>query len=158
MKYGLPHPDPVVETNSLASVEPPDIVYRPRLPEYIIAEGHLSALQLESVVYAGQRHSITLKSGERAGFFIGDGPGVGKGRTIAGIILDCFLHEHKRALWLSVSSDLKEDAERDLYDLGPAAENIKVHLLQKVRRSHSNNLCLLSFSVHTHCAIKILSD
>lgn len=32
-----------------------------------------------------------LPSGERAGFFIGDGAGVGKGRQISGIILDNFV-------------------------------------------------------------------
>ncbi len=29
-----------------------------------------------------------MPDGERAGFFIGDGAGVGKGRQIAGVILD----------------------------------------------------------------------
>ena len=38
--------------------------------------GSLSALQLESVVYACQRHQQTLPDGSRAGFFIG-GPPVG---------------------------------------------------------------------------------
>jgi hypothetical protein len=51
--------------------------------------GQLSSLQLESVVYAGQRHQCFLPDGKtRAGFFIGDGAGVGKGRQISGIIYD----------------------------------------------------------------------
>lgn len=37
-----------------------------------IAKG-LSALQLEAVVYACQRHEQRLPDGSRAGFFIGDG-------------------------------------------------------------------------------------
>lgn len=45
---------------------------------------------------------------------VGDGAGVGKGRTIAGIIFENFLKGRKRALWVSVSNDLKYDAERDL--------------------------------------------
>ena len=41
-------------------------------------------MQLESIVYACQRHERMLPDKQRAGFFIGDGAGVGKGRTIAG--------------------------------------------------------------------------
>jgi hypothetical protein len=35
-------------------------------------------------VYASQQHEQFLPDGTRAGFLIGDGAGVGKGRTIAG--------------------------------------------------------------------------
>lgn len=83
LDFGMPHPDPVVETASLASVEPPDITYQLHLDD-LVASGGLSALQLESIVYACQRHEQALPDGQRAGFFIGDGAGVGKGRTIAG--------------------------------------------------------------------------
>lgn len=83
LAFGLPHPDPVVETASLASVEPPDITYELHLDD-LVASGGLSALQLESIVYACQRHATVLPDAQRAGFFIGDGAGVGKGRTIAG--------------------------------------------------------------------------
>ena len=50
----------------------------------------------------------------RAGFLVGDGAGVGKGRTIAGIILENYLHGRNKAIWVSISNDLKYDAERDL--------------------------------------------
>lgn len=83
LAFGVPHPDPVVETASLASVEPPDITYELHLDD-LVASGGLSALQLESIVYACQRHATVLPDAQRAGFFIGDGAGVGKGRTIAG--------------------------------------------------------------------------
>lgn len=39
-----------------------------------------------------------------AGFFIGDGAGVGKGRQIAGIILDNYVRGRRRAVWLSTST------------------------------------------------------
>ena len=39
-----------------------------------------------------------------AGFFIGDGAGVGKGRQIAGIILDNYARGRRRAVWLSTST------------------------------------------------------
>ncbi|OWK14146.1 hypothetical protein Celaphus_00000378, partial [Cervus elaphus hippelaphus] len=72
--------------------------------------------------YVGHQHETFLPNGDRAGFLIGDGAGVGKGRTIAGIIYENYLLSRKRALWFSVSNDLKYDAERDLRDIG--AKNI----------------------------------
>jgi P-loop containing NTP hydrolase pore-1 len=84
LSFGCQHPDPVVETASLAAVEPPDITYELGIRELADA-GVLSALQLESITYACQRHEQHLPDGSRAGFFIGDGAGVGKGRTIAGL-------------------------------------------------------------------------
>lgn len=61
----------------------------------------------------------------------GDGAGVGKGRTIAGIIFENFLKGRKKAIWVSVSNDLKYDAERDLSDVG-AGGKIEVYPLNKV--------------------------
>lgn len=83
LHVGAPHPDPVVETASLAAVEPPDITYQLHLDDLIRGKV-LSGLQLESIVYACQRHEQLLPDNSRAGMFIGDGAGVGKGRTIAG--------------------------------------------------------------------------
>lgn len=45
----------MVETASLAAVEPPDVTYELHLDDQI-EEGTLSGLQLESIVYACQRH------------------------------------------------------------------------------------------------------
>ncbi|CAK1552377.1 unnamed protein product [Leptosia nina] len=131
LKIGRKHPDPVVETASLSSVEPVDVTYKPTLPDETIRGGLLSALQLEAVVYASQAHEHMLPDGTRAGFLIGDGAGVGKGRTIAGIIFENFLRGRKRAIWVSVSNDLKYDAERDLRDIG--ASYIEVHSLSKFK-------------------------
>lgn len=130
LRAGLPHPDLVVETSSLASVSPPDVRYQQAIPDLVVDEGRLSALQLEAVIYASQQHSCRLPSGERAGYLIGDGAGVGKGRTLAGVIFENFLRGRKRALWFSVSADLKYDSERDLADIG--ATKIKVHALNKL--------------------------
>uniref|UniRef100_A0A665U7D1 Protein strawberry notch homolog 1 n=1 Tax=Echeneis naucrates TaxID=173247 RepID=A0A665U7D1_ECHNA len=129
LKIGLRHPDPVVETSSLSSVSPPDVWYRLSIPEEAIDRGCLSALQLEAITYAAQQHETFLPSGDRAAYLIGDGAGVGKGRTIAGIIYENYLLGRKRSLWFSVSNDLKYDAERDLRDIG--AKNIQVHSLNK---------------------------
>ncbi|XP_027137845.1 protein strawberry notch homolog 1 isoform X4 [Larimichthys crocea] len=131
LKVGLRHPDPVVETSSLSSVNPPDVWYRLSIPEEVIDRGCLSALQLEAITYAAQQHETFLPSGDRAAYLIGDGAGVGKGRTIAGVIYENYLLGRKRSLWFSVSNDLKYDAERDLRDIG--AKNIQVHALNKFK-------------------------
>lgn len=55
---------------------------------------------------------------------------MGKGRTIAGIIFENYLRGRKRAIWISVSNDLKYDAERDLKDIG--ATKLDIHALNKV--------------------------
>ena len=55
-------------------------------------KGTLSSLQLESVVYAWMKFECRLAAGHRAGFFLGDGAGVGKGRQIAGLV-----YQHYRA-------------------------------------------------------------
>eukprot|EP00898_Chlorokybus_atmophyticus_P004114 jgi/Chlat1/4703/Chrsp3S00444 len=126
---GKPHPDPVVETSSLSAVEPPDVTYRPVISDEIAETGALSALQLEAVVYACQRHEQVLPSNQRGGFFLGDGAGVGKGRTVAGLVKENWKMGRRRGIWLSVGSDLKYDASRDLEDLNAA--EIPVHALNK---------------------------
>ncbi|XP_040053264.2 protein strawberry notch homolog 1 isoform X1 [Gasterosteus aculeatus] len=131
LKIGQRHPDPVVETSSLSSVNPPDVWYRLSISEEVIDRGCLSALQLEAITYAAQQHETFLPSGDRAAYLIGDGAGVGKGRTIAGVIYENYLLGRKRSLWFSVSNDLKYDAERDLRDIG--AKNIQVHSLNKFK-------------------------
>ncbi|XP_069901464.1 protein strawberry notch homolog 2 isoform X3 [Globicephala melas] len=128
-KLGKQHPDRVVETSTLSSVPPPDITYTLALASS--DSGALSALQLEAITYACQQHEVLLPGGQRAGFLIGDGAGVGKGRTVAGIILENYLRGRKKALWFSVSNDLKYDAERDLRDI--AAPGIAVHALSKIK-------------------------
>ncbi|XP_075831666.1 protein strawberry notch homolog 2 isoform X2 [Microtus pennsylvanicus] len=128
-KIGKQHPDRVVETSTLSSVPPPDITYTLALPTS--DNGTLSALQLEAITYACQQHEVLLPSGQRAGFLIGDGAGVGKGRTVAGIIVENYLRGRKKALWFSASNDLKYDAERDLRDI--EAPGIAVHALSKIK-------------------------
>ncbi|XP_028258834.1 strawberry notch homolog 2b isoform X3 [Parambassis ranga] len=128
---GISHPDIVVETNTLSSVPPPDITYTLSIPESTISSGMLSALQLEAIIYACQQHEVILQNKQRAGFLIGDGAGVGKGRTVAGIILENYLKGRKKALWFSISNDLKFDAQRDLKDID--APNIPVHALNKIK-------------------------
>ncbi|MCY4502476.1 MAG: strawberry notch family protein [Alphaproteobacteria bacterium] len=54
----------------------------------------------------------------RRGWMLGDGTGCGKGREVAAIILDNWLNDRTRALWLSESDKLVEDARRDWTSIG----------------------------------------
>ncbi|XP_071551704.1 protein strawberry notch homolog 1 isoform X1 [Panulirus ornatus] len=137
LKVGIKHPDQVVETASMSSVEPPDVWYEMDIPDSSIDTGKLSALQLESITYAAQQHEHFLPDGTRAGFLIGDGAGVGKGRTIAGIIYENYIKGRKKSIWVSVSNDLKYDAERDLKDIGSG--HISVYFLSKMKYGKINS-------------------
>jgi len=60
----------------------------------------------------------------RRGWMLGDGTGAGKGRQVAAIVLDHWLRGRKRALWLSQSDKLVEDARRDWIALGGAEADV----------------------------------
>ncbi|MHC0068001.1 strawberry notch-like NTP hydrolase domain-containing protein [Nostoc sp. UIC 10890] len=146
IKDALPHPSLLCESAALALVSPPAPTYKPHLPSNIITQGLLSEAQLESVIYAGQAHceflsgsyivddswdNVTVAAqGEenavrfRCGWFLGDGTGAGKGRQCAGIILDNWCQERRKAIWVSKSSALIEDARRDWCALGGSEKDI----------------------------------
>lgn len=109
-----PHPANISESAAMSAIEAPKITYKPNIQQSIIEKGVLSDVQLEAVTYAGQSHSQTLPNGETRGFFLGDGTGVGKGRTITGIILDNFNSGRKKAVWISENKGLVPDAKRDV--------------------------------------------
>jgi hypothetical protein len=135
-----PHPTKLVQSAAMASVRAPSPAYRPLLPKRLIAEGILSDAQIETIIYAGDAHAEMLagryrvdesldtlalaKDGDaeavqfRKGFFLGDGTDSGKGRQAAGIILDNWLRGRRKAVWISKSDKLIEDAQRDWSALG----------------------------------------
>ena len=118
LTYGPPHIEHVVESASLACVSPTDVTYTTLLPAEVLSSGVLSRVQLEAVIYVLQQHEKILPSRVRAGFFIGDGTGVGKGRELAAIIWENWLRGRRRAVWFTCNTDLTVDARRDLDDIG----------------------------------------
>ena len=133
-----PHPTKLVQSAAMASVAPPKPSYRPMLPADICQR--LSDAQLETVIYAGEAHADHLAGAWavdehfdnvsaapegaagsirfRRGFMLGDGTGAGKGRQSAAIILDNWLRGRRKAIWISKSDKLIEDAQRDWSALG----------------------------------------
>lgn len=144
------HPTPLVESIAMASVAPPmpsntgsdDL----RLPARLIEEGHLSEAQLETIIMAHNAHGRDLPGrftidddqtkptradddpdarAYRLGYFLGDGTGCGKGRECAGLILVNWLSGRRKAIWVSKSATLIEDAIRDWTDLGGSPADIQ---------------------------------
>ena len=79
---------------------------------------------------ANERMSAPVRL--RKGWMLGDGTGCGKGRQVAALILDHWLRGRRRALWLSQSDKLLEDARRDWTALGGTEG--EVIALAKVRQ------------------------
>ena len=67
---------------------------------------------------AGDGEVLSAPVSFRRGWMLGDGTGCGKGRQVAAIILDHWLRGRRRALWLSASDKLLEDARRDWAAIG----------------------------------------
>ena len=64
-----------------------------------------------------RRHPVRV----RQGWMLGDGTGAGKGRQVAGFILDQWLRGRRRAVWFSQSDKLIADAQRDWTAMGGRA-------------------------------------
>ena len=76
----------------------------------------------ESVTADGEVLSAPVRF--RRGWMLGDGTGAGKGRQVAAIVLDNRLRGRRRALWLSQSDKLVEDARRDWTALGGCEDDV----------------------------------
>lgn len=124
---GCAHPAMVTESSTMAAVSPPPITYHPHLPLEVITDGRLSDLQMESIIYAGQRHEQRLADGSRAGFFIGSSTGVGKGRILAGIIADNWFQGRRKTIFFSVNNVLIEAIRNDLRDIGVEIPLVQVN-------------------------------
>ncbi|MGX7952987.1 strawberry notch-like NTP hydrolase domain-containing protein [Tsuneonella sp. HG249] len=130
------HPTPLVESVAMGSITAPIPTEVPQLPAGVIARGLLSAAQAETLIYAISAHARDLPgryipqdkgcslapspegASYRMGYFLGDGTGAGKGRQVAGVILDRWLRGEQRHIWISKNEALLEDARRDWSALG----------------------------------------
>ena len=127
------HTSPAVESALLSSVAAPPVPDEAaRTIMELVKDGQLSPLQAEGVALAINRFrrvftgtgtgtsTVGAAPGTRAGFFLGDGAGIGKGRQIGATIRDALCRDHGRGrhLWISVSRELVQDARRDLGDVG----------------------------------------
>ena len=72
----------------------------------------------------GDGEALSAPVRSRRGWMLGDGTGCGKGRQVAAIILDHWLRGRRRALWLSASDKLLEDARRDWAAIGGSEADI----------------------------------
>lgn len=88
----FPHPDPIAESASLSSVDYPSSASRVKLCLPLATLSSLSAPQIQFLQVATKRHQKVLAGGNRAGFLLGDGAGVGKGRQAATLIPDLSCH------------------------------------------------------------------
>jgi hypothetical protein len=137
------HPTPLVESIAMGSIVAPKPTHVPMVPDGTIERELLSDAQLETLIYAGSAFARDLPgrfiaadsgcelepseagSAYRRGYFLGDGTGAGKGRQIAGIILDQWLRGNRRHIWISKNESLLEDARRDWSALGGLALDVQ---------------------------------
>ena len=146
-RVGIPgaaaHPTPLVESVAMGSIAAPKPDHVPMLPGRLVERELLSDAQLETLIYAGAAFGRDLPgrfaptdegcelepcdegAAYRCGYFLGDGTGAGKGRQVAGIILDQWLRGNRRHLWISKNESLLEDARRDWTALGGLALDIQ---------------------------------
>ena len=89
-----------------------ETVHRRKLDD----DGNQEEVDTSLVTQEGETLSEPVRF--RRGWMLGDGTGCGKGRQVAAIILDNRLRGRKKALWLSQSDKLLEDARRDWTALG----------------------------------------
>ena len=142
------HPTSLVESLAMGSVLPPapksSADLNLALAASTVAKGVLSEAQLETLIMAetsfaedlpglfvtAENDRLIRKDEDadakayRRGFFLGDGAGCGKGRQVAGLILTGWLQGRRKALWVSKSATLIEDAKRDWSDLGGSVSDI----------------------------------
>ena len=135
------HPTALVESIAMASILPPVPTLRPVLPPATVRA--LSDAQIETVIYATQAFSRDLPGrfkpnaagtileahvdghAYRQGYFIGDGTGAGKGRQVAATIFAAWCEGHRKAIWISKTTSLLEDARRDWSAVGGLSLDIQ---------------------------------
>ena len=101
-----PHPSRLIQSATLATVEPRFAKYRPRLTRRVIRSGRISDAQFEFLVAAGEAHSRHLPKDpealddvqKRVGIFLADGTGAGKTNEVLGVVMDNRLRGREKAV------------------------------------------------------------
>lgn len=130
----IPHPANISESVTMASIELPDVTYKLSLPKSLIESGALSDAQLEAVTYACQAHEQKLTNGMRKEYLIGDGTGMGKARTLLGIIYENSLKGKKKFIYITKSKGLINQLKGDMEAMGI---NIPVIPLDKYKKNEA---------------------
>ena len=137
-----PHPAPIVESAAMAAVDAPSTDYEVDLMPgvfegYVNEDGiyvGISDIQLEAIALAGAAHNQMLPSGERRGFLIGDGTGVGKAREALGIIMDDLIKrgtgKRRKAVFITKNDGLVKDAVNEWVGVG--GDKSELHPLSDV--------------------------
>lgn len=131
----------------------PDITYTPRFLDRI-QEASLSRAQVEAIVYACQTFDRLQQGDVRYAFFLADGTGCGKGRSIAGLIFENYLQGRGRSIWLSANDDLRKDAERDISAIIPTELDFPILSLDQFDSNLEEPACgvlFLSYSMLRQC-------
>tara|TARA_B110000046_G_C13024921_1_gene413375 strand:- start:1205 stop:3979 length:2775 start_codon:yes stop_codon:yes gene_type:complete len=118
-----PHVNACVESRVLKSVaSDSDAAFacKPLLPAALVHEAMLTHMQYDTM----QRASWALD--RHGAFLLSDGTGVGKGRSIAAVVLE-FVSRHAdaRVLWFSINSSLRAIARRDIAVMGRFGERVR---------------------------------
>ena len=131
------HPAPIVESAAMAAVDAPLVDYEVDLMPgvfegYVNEDGAyvgISNIQLEAIAMAGAAHEQKLPNGERRGFLIGDGTGVGKAREALGIIMDDFIKrgtgDRRKAVFITKNDGLVKDAVNEWVGVGGDATEMR---------------------------------
>lgn len=99
----VPHPTEVCEPINLAATTQPELVY-----EMLTSGRGLSTMQTETIQLIMQSFAA------RGSFLLGDATGVGKGRTIAGLIAEITRrYPRARVSWVTATVQLLADAKNE---------------------------------------------
>lgn len=102
----MAHPARLIQSATLATVEPPIATYRPRLTRRVIKSGRISDAQFEFLVAAGEAHGRHLPVdptelnavANRTGIYLADGTGAGKTNEMLGVVLDNMIRGRRKAV------------------------------------------------------------
>jgi len=117
------HPSTVFESERLSCVALPKNEIELNIKTHhdysdcsIISNNFISDIQIESISYAikcfEDKHNILNRT---RGFLLGDGTGLGKSRSISGIIAECFIRNpvNFRAIWVSLNQKLEKTMKEE---------------------------------------------